>query len=157
MTQQSEGKELTKEEKQRLRKEKKQQKKNKEKRDDKASQESEKEKKPVSSAAAAPQPPVQSATKNGAFYLVTLRVGTPGWILCQIIMQRKSNPSKFHRITSEILVIIMLESLKSFTLTSACDGCVFQLLQQCLPLPRSPCLPQRHLPRQTSPLRVKLN
>ncbi|KAM4521638.1 translation initiation factor eIF2B subunit delta isoform 2-T2 [Odontesthes bonariensis] len=60
----SDGKELTKEEKQRLRKEKKQQKKNKEKRDDKASQDSEKEKKPVSSAAAAPQPQVQSATQK---------------------------------------------------------------------------------------------
>ncbi|CAK6962258.1 translation initiation factor eIF-2B subunit delta isoform X4 [Scomber scombrus] len=55
----AEGKELTKEEKQRLRKEKKQQKKNKEKKDDKASQQSEKEKKPVSSATPASQPPTQ--------------------------------------------------------------------------------------------------
>lgn len=63
----TEGKELTKEEKQRLRKEKKQQKKNKEKKDDKASQESEKKKKkeekPVSSAAPASQPPTQPAQK----------------------------------------------------------------------------------------------
>ncbi|KAM7367973.1 hypothetical protein PAMP_014231 [Pampus punctatissimus] len=57
----TEGKELTKEEKQRLRKEKKHQKKNKEKKDDKASKESEKEKKPVSSAAPASQPPTQKA------------------------------------------------------------------------------------------------
>ncbi|XP_050927858.1 LOW QUALITY PROTEIN: translation initiation factor eIF-2B subunit delta [Lates calcarifer] len=55
----SEGKDLTKEEKQRLRKEKKQQKKNKEKKDDKASQESEKEKKSATSAAPASQPPTQ--------------------------------------------------------------------------------------------------
>uniref|UniRef100_A0A3Q1FLW5 Translation initiation factor eIF2B subunit delta n=1 Tax=Acanthochromis polyacanthus TaxID=80966 RepID=A0A3Q1FLW5_9TELE len=60
----SEGKELTKEEKQRLRKEKKQQKKNKEKKDDKASQESEKEKKPLGSAAPASQPPTQSTTQK---------------------------------------------------------------------------------------------
>ncbi|KAL7387801.1 hypothetical protein ABVT39_001523 [Epinephelus coioides] len=63
----SEGRELTKEEKQRLRKEKKQQKKNKEKKDDKAPQESEKKKKkeekPVSPAASAPQPPTQPAQK----------------------------------------------------------------------------------------------
>ncbi|XP_071394084.1 translation initiation factor eIF2B subunit delta isoform X2 [Centroberyx affinis] len=60
----NEGRELTKEEKQRLRKEKKHQKKNKEKKDDKASLESEKEKKPVSSAPAsqpATQPPTQKA------------------------------------------------------------------------------------------------
>ncbi|KAK2856284.1 hypothetical protein Q5P01_005019 [Channa striata] len=57
----NEGKELTKEEKQRLRKEKKQQKKHKEKKDDKASQESEKEKKSASSAAPASQPPTQKA------------------------------------------------------------------------------------------------
>ncbi|XP_023258774.1 translation initiation factor eIF-2B subunit delta [Seriola lalandi dorsalis] len=56
-----EGKEMTKEEKQRLRKEKKQHKKNKEKKDDKASQESEKEKKSLSSAAPASQPPTQKA------------------------------------------------------------------------------------------------
>uniref|UniRef100_I3KDS4 Translation initiation factor eIF2B subunit delta n=1 Tax=Oreochromis niloticus TaxID=8128 RepID=I3KDS4_ORENI len=55
----SEGKDLTKEEKQRLRKEKKQQKKSKEKKDDKASQENEKEKKPVTSAAPASQPPTK--------------------------------------------------------------------------------------------------
>ncbi|KAM8725825.1 translation initiation factor eIF2B subunit delta [Acanthopagrus schlegelii] len=54
-----EGKELTKEEKQRLRKEKKQQKKSKEKKDDKASRDSEKEKKSVSAASPAPQPPTQ--------------------------------------------------------------------------------------------------
>ncbi|XP_008288555.1 translation initiation factor eIF2B subunit delta isoform X2 [Stegastes partitus] len=60
----NEGKELTKEEKQRLRKEKKQQKKGKEKKDDKASQESEKEKKPVSPAAPASQPPAQSTTQK---------------------------------------------------------------------------------------------
>ncbi|CAG5928096.1 unnamed protein product [Menidia menidia] len=60
----NEGKEMTKEEKQRLRKEKKQQKKNKEKRDDKAAQESEKDKKPVSSAAVASPPPAQSTTQN---------------------------------------------------------------------------------------------
>ncbi|XP_049445128.1 translation initiation factor eIF-2B subunit delta [Epinephelus fuscoguttatus] len=63
----SEGRELTKEEKQRLRKEKKQQKKNKEKKDDKAPQEGEKKKKkeekPVSPAAPAPQPPTQPAQK----------------------------------------------------------------------------------------------
>ncbi|XP_054603852.2 translation initiation factor eIF2B subunit delta isoform X2 [Nothobranchius furzeri] len=58
----TEGKELTKEEKQRLRKEKKQQKKNKEKKDEKASQGSEKEKKSGSLAAAAPQPPAKSTT-----------------------------------------------------------------------------------------------
>ncbi|XP_042360037.1 translation initiation factor eIF-2B subunit delta [Plectropomus leopardus] len=61
-----EGRELTKEEKQRLRKEKKQQKKNKEKKDDKASHESEKKKKeekPVSSAAPASQPPTQPVQK----------------------------------------------------------------------------------------------
>ncbi|XP_070781947.1 translation initiation factor eIF2B subunit delta isoform X1 [Enoplosus armatus] len=57
----SEGKELTKEEKQRLRKEKKQHKKSKEKKDDKASQESEKEKKPVTSAS---QPPTQPMTQK---------------------------------------------------------------------------------------------
>uniref|UniRef100_A0A3Q0R2Y8 Translation initiation factor eIF2B subunit delta n=1 Tax=Amphilophus citrinellus TaxID=61819 RepID=A0A3Q0R2Y8_AMPCI len=59
-----EGKDLTKEEKQRLRKEKKQQKKNKEKRDDKASQEDEKEKQPVISAAPAPQPPSQPTAQK---------------------------------------------------------------------------------------------
>lgn len=64
--QQAEGKELTKEEKQRLRKEKKQQKKNKEKKDDKASQESGKEKKPVSSAAPASQPPTPVTAQKGA-------------------------------------------------------------------------------------------
>lgn len=64
--QQAEGKELTKEEKQRLRKEKKQQKKNKEKKDDKASQQSEKEKKPVSSPAPASQPPTQVTAQKGA-------------------------------------------------------------------------------------------
>lgn len=58
----SEGRELTKEEKQRLRKEKKQQKKNKEKKDDNASQESEKEKK--SSSSSAPPPPTQPATQK---------------------------------------------------------------------------------------------
>ncbi|XP_034755921.1 translation initiation factor eIF-2B subunit delta isoform X2 [Etheostoma cragini] len=65
----TEGKELTKEEKQRLRKEKKQQKKNKEKKDEKASQESEKKKKnreekPVSAAAPASQPPTQPSTQK---------------------------------------------------------------------------------------------
>ncbi|XP_067429112.1 translation initiation factor eIF-2B subunit delta isoform X2 [Thunnus thynnus] len=60
----AEGKELTKEEKQRLRKEKKQQKKNKEKKDDKASQKSEKEKKPVSSAAPASQPLTQNTAQK---------------------------------------------------------------------------------------------
>ncbi|KAM3860945.1 translation initiation factor eIF2B subunit delta [Diretmus argenteus] len=59
----TEGKELTKEEKQRLRKEKKHQKKNKEKRDDKASSESEKEKKPVSSSSAS-QPATQLPTQK---------------------------------------------------------------------------------------------
>ncbi|XP_030261575.1 translation initiation factor eIF2B subunit delta isoform X2 [Sparus aurata] len=54
-----EGKELTKEEKQRLRKEKKQQKKSKEKKDDKPSRDSEKEKKPASAASPAPQTPTQ--------------------------------------------------------------------------------------------------
>ncbi|XP_040920593.1 translation initiation factor eIF-2B subunit delta isoform X3 [Toxotes jaculatrix] len=64
----SEGKELTKEEKQRLRKEKKQQKKNKEKKDeDKAPQESKKEKKPITSAAPASQPPTQPTTQKGAY------------------------------------------------------------------------------------------
>ncbi|KAI3364334.1 hypothetical protein L3Q82_011140 [Scortum barcoo] len=58
-SEQSEGKELTKEEKQRLRKEKKQQKKSKEKKDDKASQEGEKEKTPASS-----QPPTQPPTQK---------------------------------------------------------------------------------------------
>ncbi|XP_060947202.1 translation initiation factor eIF-2B subunit delta [Limanda limanda] len=53
------GKELTKEEKQRLRKEKKQQRKNMEKNDDK---ESEKEKKSVTAAASASQPPTQPTT-----------------------------------------------------------------------------------------------
>ncbi|XP_039637974.1 translation initiation factor eIF-2B subunit delta isoform X1 [Perca fluviatilis] len=65
----SEGKELTKEEKQRLRKEKKQQKKNKERKDEKASQESEKKKKnkeekPVSAAAPGSQPPTQPSTQK---------------------------------------------------------------------------------------------
>ncbi|XP_078130660.1 translation initiation factor eIF2B subunit delta isoform X2 [Sander vitreus] len=65
----TEGKELTKEEKQRLRKEKKQQKKNKEKKDEKASHESEKKKKnkeekPVSAAAPASQPPTQPSTQK---------------------------------------------------------------------------------------------
>uniref|UniRef100_A0A3B4FGB2 Translation initiation factor eIF2B subunit delta n=1 Tax=Pundamilia nyererei TaxID=303518 RepID=A0A3B4FGB2_9CICH len=60
----SEGKDLTKEEKQRLRKEKKQQKKIKEKKDDKASQENEKEKKPVTSAAPASQPPTQPTVQK---------------------------------------------------------------------------------------------
>ncbi|XP_039980432.1 translation initiation factor eIF-2B subunit delta isoform X2 [Xiphias gladius] len=60
----NEGKELTKEEKQRLRKEKKQQKKNKERKDDKASKESEKEKKPATSAAPASQPPTQPTTQK---------------------------------------------------------------------------------------------
>ncbi|TDH00369.1 hypothetical protein EPR50_G00187700, partial [Perca flavescens] len=65
----TEGKELTKEEKQRLRKEKKQQKKNKERKDEKASQESEKKKKnkeekPVSAAAPASQPPTQPSTQK---------------------------------------------------------------------------------------------
>lgn len=62
---QCEGKELTKEEKQRLRKEKKQQKKNKEKKDDNATQESGKEKKGVNSAASAPQPSTQSTAQKG--------------------------------------------------------------------------------------------
>ncbi|XP_035534529.1 translation initiation factor eIF-2B subunit delta isoform X2 [Morone saxatilis] len=60
----TEGKELTKEEKQRLRKEKKQQKKSKEKKDEKASQESEKEKKAVSAASPASQPPTQPITQK---------------------------------------------------------------------------------------------
>lgn len=64
---QSEGKDLTKEEKQRLRKEKKQQKKNKEKKDDKASQESEKEKKSATSAAPASQPPTQLPAQKGMY------------------------------------------------------------------------------------------
>lgn len=70
MTYQNEGRELTKEEKQRLRKEKKQQKKNKEKKDEKASHEGEKKKKkeekPVSSAAPASQSPTQPPTQKGA-------------------------------------------------------------------------------------------
>uniref|UniRef100_A0A673BRH0 Translation initiation factor eIF2B subunit delta n=1 Tax=Sphaeramia orbicularis TaxID=375764 RepID=A0A673BRH0_9TELE len=67
-----EGRELTKEEKQRLRKEKKQQKKNKEKKDDNASQESEKEKKSVSTATVAVVPasetpaPVEKPAKSKA-------------------------------------------------------------------------------------------
>lgn len=69
VTWQSEGKDLTKEEKQRLRKEKKQQKKIKEKKDDKASQENEKEKKPVTSAAPASQPPTQPTVQKGASHL----------------------------------------------------------------------------------------
>ncbi|MEQ2247358.1 hypothetical protein ILYODFUR_008551 [Ilyodon furcidens] len=60
----SEGKDLTKEEKQRLRKEKKQQKKNKEKKDEKTSQESGKENKGVSPAASAPQPSMQSTAQK---------------------------------------------------------------------------------------------
>uniref|UniRef100_A0A3B3YUD9 Translation initiation factor eIF2B subunit delta n=1 Tax=Poecilia mexicana TaxID=48701 RepID=A0A3B3YUD9_9TELE len=60
----SEGKELTKEEKQRLRKEKKQQKKSKEKKDDKAIQESGKETRGDSSAASAPQPSTQSTAQK---------------------------------------------------------------------------------------------
>ncbi|XP_029903613.1 translation initiation factor eIF2B subunit delta isoform X1 [Myripristis murdjan] len=63
----NEGKELTKEEKQRLRKEKKQQKKNKEKKDEKAPLESEKEKKPASSSPASQataQPPTQKASSG---------------------------------------------------------------------------------------------
>ncbi|XP_019121585.1 translation initiation factor eIF2B subunit delta isoform X2 [Larimichthys crocea] len=61
----NDGRELTKEEKQRLRKEKKQQKKGKEKKDDKASQDGEKrEKKPVSSASPAPQPATQPPTQK---------------------------------------------------------------------------------------------
>ncbi|XP_047243119.1 translation initiation factor eIF-2B subunit delta isoform X3 [Girardinichthys multiradiatus] len=60
----SEGKDLTKEEKQRLRKEKKQQKKNKEKKDEKALQDSGKENKGVSSAASAPQPLTQSTAQK---------------------------------------------------------------------------------------------
>ncbi|XP_071335224.1 translation initiation factor eIF2B subunit delta isoform X1 [Trachinotus anak] len=60
----NEGKELTKEEKQRLRKEKKHQKKNKEKKDEKASKESEKEKKSLSSAAPASQPPTQPTSQK---------------------------------------------------------------------------------------------
>lgn len=64
---QKEGKELTKEEKQRLRKEKKQQKKSKEKKDEKASQDGEKEKKAVSTAAPAPPPPTQPAAQKGAY------------------------------------------------------------------------------------------
>ncbi|XP_054876048.1 translation initiation factor eIF-2B subunit delta isoform X2 [Poeciliopsis prolifica] len=60
----NEGKELTKEEKQRLRKEKKQQKKSKEKKDDKALQESVKETKGDSSAASAPQPSTQSTAQK---------------------------------------------------------------------------------------------
>lgn len=62
---QNEGKELTKEEKQRLRKEKKQQKKSKEKKDDKAIQESGKETKGDSSAVSAPQPSTQSTAQKG--------------------------------------------------------------------------------------------
>lgn len=68
-TQQQEGKELTKEEKQRLRKEKKQQKKSKEKKDEKASRDSEKEKKSVSAASPAPQPPTQPPAQKGACYI----------------------------------------------------------------------------------------
>ncbi|XP_014871370.1 translation initiation factor eIF2B subunit delta isoform X1 [Poecilia latipinna] len=60
----SEGKELTKEEKQRLRKEKKQQKKSKEKKDDKAIQESGKETRGDSSPASAPQPSTQSTAQK---------------------------------------------------------------------------------------------
>lgn len=66
-TQQQEGKELTKEEKQRLRKEKKQQKKSKEKKDDKASRDSEKEKKLVGAASPAPQTPTQPPAQKGAY------------------------------------------------------------------------------------------
>nr|XP_020472982.1 translation initiation factor eIF-2B subunit delta isoform X2 [Monopterus albus] len=60
----SESKELTKEEKQRLRKEKKQQKKNKEKKDDKTSQENQKEKNLFNSAAPTSQPPTQPVTQK---------------------------------------------------------------------------------------------
>ncbi|XP_034554864.1 translation initiation factor eIF-2B subunit delta [Notolabrus celidotus] len=60
----TEGKELTKEEKQRLRKEKKNQKKNKEKKEEKASQEGGKEKKHVSSESPASQPTTQPPTQK---------------------------------------------------------------------------------------------
>lgn len=66
-TQQREGKELSKEEKQRLRKEKKQQKKCKEKKDDKAAGDGENNKKPVSSPPSAQQPPAQPRTEKGAY------------------------------------------------------------------------------------------
>lgn len=63
---QKDGKELTKEEKQRLRKEKKQQKKGKEKKDDKAPQDSQKERSAAGSAVPAPPPPTQPAAQKGA-------------------------------------------------------------------------------------------
>ncbi|KAL6096050.1 eif2b4 [Pungitius sinensis] len=59
----TEGKELTKEEKQRLRKEKKQQKKNKEKNDEKASHEGKKKKKEEKPVSSASQPPAQPSPK----------------------------------------------------------------------------------------------
>lgn len=68
MPPQTEGKELTKEEKQRLRKEKKQQKKNKEKNDEKTSHEGEKKKnkkkKEEQPAGSASQPPAQPSPKG---------------------------------------------------------------------------------------------
>lgn len=72
----NEGRELTKEEKQRLRKEKKQQKKNKEKKDDKATQESEKEK-PTSSSPAASQPPSQPPSQKASSVLPASAVAGP--------------------------------------------------------------------------------
>uniref|UniRef100_A0A8C6S4M9 Translation initiation factor eIF2B subunit delta n=1 Tax=Neogobius melanostomus TaxID=47308 RepID=A0A8C6S4M9_9GOBI len=65
--------ELTKEEKQRLRKEKKQQKKNKEKKEDKAPQDNVKEK-PATSPATAPQPPTQTPQQKG-YYNNRLKIG----------------------------------------------------------------------------------
>lgn len=90
--QQSEGKELTKEEKQRLRKEKKQQKKSKEKKDEKASQESEKEKKPAGSASPASQPPTQPATQKGCQGNVSLQL----WSVT--VINRHPDPSVCRRL-----------------------------------------------------------
>ncbi|XP_072298145.1 translation initiation factor eIF2B subunit delta isoform X2 [Eucyclogobius newberryi] len=72
----NDGRELTKEEKQRLRKEKKQQRKGKEKKDDKAPQDSVKEK-PVPSPAATPAPPTQAPSQKVPSAVETLVATEP--------------------------------------------------------------------------------
>lgn len=71
LVRQTEGKELTKEEKQRLRKEKKQQKKNKEKKDDK---ESEKEKDTSNTPMTVSQPPAPVTAQKGAYLIPSFDV-----------------------------------------------------------------------------------
>lgn len=130
-TQQREGKELTKEEKQRLRKEKKQQKKCKEKKEDKAAGDDGNNKKPVISPPSAQQPPAQPRTEKGAY------CGQHHW----------ADSFKCATFCTYIFFLLGV-MISAFT-----DSCLLQLLQQCLL--QFLCLPLNLLPRLISQRRVK--